>query len=705
VPSSVKLPPKSRRKAPKAAAIQAAPLSTLAKRRKARELFEAEFLKPSGLTLKDAVGMKFSLVRVSDVAKDRPGLELGSEWAARCEFSDPEGNPYLDAYENGLSPDPYARVRRLGELRGFAKAKKKSPKYKNRTGAPLHLGFPTGSGIDWTAYNKDTSKTWRITEGEKKGALLSQKGLPTVVMGGIWNFAKDGKLISDFDAIAFQNRRAEIIPDNDYQTKEQVRSAVADLASQLQRRGARVYLVQLPKGPLKGADDFVVKRGIRAFKKLCASARLIQRPLTADDPTPEIPLLDTETARSTVPMPVHGTCEANTDTLVNIITPKFTGRIVTFDGAIYERGLRGICIPLMEPRQQTDAMLRVLGPLGFRLDAQAITKLFTNVVAYAERGGSLIRAVRFDDDPGDCLARIALPTKGNWDAWREFTSRLAAPAAFMAFVWSIFEYRHAGRQLCWLRGDGEDGKTVVANELLNQIRGAGCVLDDERLTGPGKRFAIASAFDKRLVVVPDTKNRNLAMVGLIHQLTGGDSMNVEGKGLPPFTARPRVRVLTHANPSPRITRSRSNTSRLMLIEVQPRAGGTDPEWPGLIHAQFPAFLEACQAIYAEVCPNHGDIALDPAAKSAIERAIDEDEFEHMASTFLVRVPGSVLTITRLYAAARSNFSEFIRDNHKWSDFKSFLQKTWGAKECWTSRKQGHKPAFKGIGIRAQGGSR
>src|SRR5262245_64784200 len=60
-----------------------------------------------------------------------------------------------------------------------------------------------------------------ITEGEKKAACLTQNGLPTIGLGGVWSWGDGaGGLLSEFDTVAFVDRSLLIIFDSNAWRKE-----------------------------------------------------------------------------------------------------------------------------------------------------------------------------------------------------------------------------------------------------------------------------------------------------------------------------------------------------------------------------------------------------------------------------------------------------------------------------------------------------
>jgi hypothetical protein len=357
------------------------------------------------------------------------------------------------------------------------------------------------------------------------------------------------------------------------------------------------------------------------------------------------------------------------------IADRLRETLAVYGGQLYQRAPDGVCIPLQSELEQNRVLASLLGELDYQVEESALRRVYRTFMARTPPAGDRITPVRFGGE-GDCLVRMELPHEGECSAWEEFTNRVAAPDSFRAWVWSTFELEHAGRQMLWLRGDGNDGKSTLIRVLAEALGAAAGVLDDERLTGDGKRFALASVWDKRLIAVPDTKVRTLAMTGMLHHLSGGDRVFVEPKGLPGFSAQPNVRVIIGSNERPQITTGRSNTSRLLPIEVGPRdAYRSDAHWPRRLRDELPAFLAQCRRVYTQLCSDHGNIPLEIAAQEALDTASEsgDDYHAHVAETLgLVPDPDSYLPMADLMKAANADFPALTSNSNRWGDFKRWM---------------------------------
>lgn len=129
-----------------------------------------------------------------------------------------------------------------------------------------------------------TDPTVRVvfTEGEKKALalyrLFIERGERVLVIAlpGVWNWrgtvgkASDEKgvrrdvkgVISDFSRVTWQDRAVYVVFDSNVATNDSVRAARRELAKELRRRGATVFLVDLPQiEGVNGVDDLLAAKG------------------------------------------------------------------------------------------------------------------------------------------------------------------------------------------------------------------------------------------------------------------------------------------------------------------------------------------------------------------------------------------------------------------------------------------------------------
>ncbi len=184
-----------------------------------------------------------------------------------------EGNALVFPYR-GLDGKPNGFVRYRLHVPRMIDGKK--ARYIQPRGTPQHAYFPAGS----TAKLRDGETPVFITEGEKKALALSQLGLASVGLGGIWCGCKKGStdLIDDLAAIPWKDRVVYVVFDYDEKatTRRDSEAARTRLARALKAAGAgEVYHVELPPGPggrKQGVDDLLVNHGPEAFNQLVESA-------------------------------------------------------------------------------------------------------------------------------------------------------------------------------------------------------------------------------------------------------------------------------------------------------------------------------------------------------------------------------------------------------------------------------------------------
>lgn len=192
--------------------------------------------------------------------------------------------PYLDpltgeamTFERDGKELPFARVRYLAEP-----PRRKGQKKPQRYGQPLKSGvhpyFPRVNGAEWGDVMNNTDTPICITEGEKKALAGCLAGVPTVGLGGVFNFMSEGDLLPALRRIEWKDRTTFLCFDSDAATNPMILTAEARLADQLSKLGAKVHIVRMPdgtKGAKQGIDDFLVAYGPEEFFKVLTETTAI----------------------------------------------------------------------------------------------------------------------------------------------------------------------------------------------------------------------------------------------------------------------------------------------------------------------------------------------------------------------------------------------------------------------------------------------
>jgi hypothetical protein len=107
-----------------------------------------------------------------------------------------------------------------------------------------------------------------ITEGAKTGDAATSRGIPTVVLAGVWGWCvpkvKPYQLKPCFDHIRIEGREVFVAFDSDCMSKAEVQDALAALVVALKDRGAFVKAIYLPDaadGSKQGVDDYLAAGG------------------------------------------------------------------------------------------------------------------------------------------------------------------------------------------------------------------------------------------------------------------------------------------------------------------------------------------------------------------------------------------------------------------------------------------------------------
>lgn len=228
-----------------------------------------------------------------------------------------------------------------------------------------------------------------------------------------------------------------------------------------------------------------------------------------------------------------------------------------------------------------------------------------------------------DTESGPALARIATEN-GPTPAWDEFLQRLNAPTTFLAWLWMV-TLPDASRQILWIQGAGNDGKSVV-NAVLGHMLGAAAITLDDSFMDKAERWMGSAVFGKRLVIVDDTKMTQLTRRGPIHRLSGRSPMMCEFKGQQGFMFTPNVAIICTSNMAPEIGDSRADRSRLLPITVAPTTVVSDAGWRARLIRELPALMGRARDAYGALCIRRGEpsIRLEPQVEAAVAVASETD---------------------------------------------------------------------------------
>ena len=156
---------------------------------------------------------------------------------------------------------------------------------------PRRYAQPKGSGcvayfsplapMPWKAIAKDPSVALVMTEGENKASCACKLGIPTVGLGGVFNWksaASRVDLLPELEAFDWNGRQVNIAFDSDITANAMVRLAASSLAAALARRGAVTCWTTFPPaadGSKQGLDDYALAEGPEALVEVLARAEAL----------------------------------------------------------------------------------------------------------------------------------------------------------------------------------------------------------------------------------------------------------------------------------------------------------------------------------------------------------------------------------------------------------------------------------------------
>jgi hypothetical protein len=169
-----------------------------------------------------------------------------------------------------LPPEFKGRQRRRGLLFPLYSPDGKSKSHQLRPDRPINAGrkyeHPAGVGCILDVHPRmmeavrDGRRDLWVTEGVKKADALTDRGLCTITLAGVWNYQRQGEMLPCWDHVALDGRRVYVVFDSDIMVKEGPQMALERLVGALEERGAEVLVAYLPdvlQSGKTGVDDFL----------------------------------------------------------------------------------------------------------------------------------------------------------------------------------------------------------------------------------------------------------------------------------------------------------------------------------------------------------------------------------------------------------------------------------------------------------------
>lgn len=182
------------------------------------------------------------------------------------------------------------------------------------------------------------------------------------------------------------------------------------------------------------------------------------------------------------------------------------------------------------------------------------------------------------DTPCYCYIDLNRWQEGNCDTWLEWFRTGSYPGFYEDNVRTVSAWLYAStldnnitKQLLWMHGPGNDGKSPVLRAIQSVFGSKAGALD----VSQDSDHASTQIVGKSLLTVSDQKNPNLARMGVVQKITGGDPIQVNPKYRDMYTYTAHAKILVAENVYPRITaHDPGQRSRILLVDIK---GKTEEE--------------------------------------------------------------------------------------------------------------------------------
>jgi hypothetical protein len=180
---------------------------------------------------------------------------------------------------------PYHKI--TGQRNGFLRYRYLEKIYDEK-GKLIRYTQPAGAApqpyfsklFPWVQYldsHKGEARAVVITEGELKADCACKYGVPCIGLGGVYNFrSRKEAFIEGLRQIDWSESTVCIVYDSDASSNFQVVRARNALSAEFLALNAQVFPVDLPAltaTTKTGLDDFIMARGVEAFKELLNAAQ------------------------------------------------------------------------------------------------------------------------------------------------------------------------------------------------------------------------------------------------------------------------------------------------------------------------------------------------------------------------------------------------------------------------------------------------
>lgn len=251
-------------------------------------------------------------------------------------------------------------------------------------------------------------------------------------------------------------------------------------------------------------------------------------------------------------------------------------------------------------RVTTSSLQAITKAVFFNLPEIPLTEI--KPFAFANDMSLAFHRCDFDPEPGDT------PT------FDEFLSRTSDPNVVKAFVGSIFVNESYLEQYLFMRGHGGDGKGSLIDSLATAFGERSFRSVTTAPSGDSTRFFAKGCQGKRFVAFPDLSDLGFLESDVMKAITGGDRIDLEGKGKDAKTGTLHCKVLVGSNSRAAFKYSLATKRRILPIDVAKAdvtTGQRNDDYKQAMIAEAPYIIHKCLTFYNEHYPNHNEIVLTP----------------------------------------------------------------------------------------------
>jgi Family of unknown function (DUF5906) len=185
-----------------------------------------------------------------------------------------------------------------------------------------------------------------------------------------------------------------------------------------------------------------------------------------------------------------------------------------------------------------------------------------------------IKVISNDSDE-PCHAYIDLDdfnTYGEFPCWTAFITQFATEKMrdiFMAWVYSIFYAKDMGREILWIEGEGNSGKSTIMRVIAKQLMKYNeCLFKTLTDNKEADKFALAEIDKCRFIGTVDGGYKSFFARPEIMNLTGNDAVVIREMNKNPTTRIVHAKIMVVSNFPPEINKSHVHeTSRLLYTKL------------------------------------------------------------------------------------------------------------------------------------------